>query len=207
MVVSSLSCLVFLQGTCTPFTTRPCWAHTSPFSQRLTRFAFQPSLMGDVPGDFFARNAALTSFRSIRKNNTFPHVSGRYLNDMGLVYADIALKNPRLPDIKPLEVKSLVDSGALMLCLPDHVATQLSLEKQEDREATTADGKTHLVPYVGPVEICFGDRHCYVGALVMGDEVLLGAVPMEDMDLIICPAHRNLVVNPDSPNFPSALVK
>ena len=29
MVVSSFSCLVFLQGTCTPFTSRPCWAHTS----------------------------------------------------------------------------------------------------------------------------------------------------------------------------------
>ena len=28
MVVSSFSCLVFLQGTCTPFTSRPCWAHT-----------------------------------------------------------------------------------------------------------------------------------------------------------------------------------
>ena len=28
MVVSSFSCLVFLQGTCTPFASRPCWAHT-----------------------------------------------------------------------------------------------------------------------------------------------------------------------------------
>jgi len=94
-----------------------------------------------------------------------------------------------------------------MLCLPDHIATQLNLETQEDREATTADGKTHLVPYAGPVEICFENRHCYVGALIRGDEVLLGAIPMEDMDLIISPAHRKLVVNPDSPNYPSVLVK
>ena len=35
----------------------------------------------------------------------------------------------------------------------------------------------------------------------MGDEVLLGAVPMEDMDLIVSPAHRKLVVNPESPEF------
>jgi len=41
----------------------------------------------------------------------------------------------------------------------------------------------------------------------MGDDVLLGAVPMEDMDLIISPAHRKLVINPEFPNFPHALVK
>jgi len=126
---------------------------------------------------------------------------------MGTIRADIALCNPRLPELEAVETSALVDSGSLMLCIPEHLATQLKLEKQEDREATTADGRTSLVPYVGPVEILFGKRHCYVGALVMGDEVLLGAVPMEDMDLIISPAHRKLVVNPASPNFPSALVK
>jgi hypothetical protein len=34
MVVSSFSCLVFLQGTCTPFTSCPCWAHTRCSIQR-----------------------------------------------------------------------------------------------------------------------------------------------------------------------------
>jgi clan AA aspartic protease len=126
---------------------------------------------------------------------------------MGLIYADLALKNPRDGALKALEVKALVDSGALMLCIPQHVASQLGLEAQELREATTADGTVHKVPYAGPVEVCFEDRHCYVGALVMGDDVLLGAVPMEDMDLIVSPAHRKLVANPESPNFPSALIK
>lgn len=53
----------------------------------------------------------------------------------------------------------------------------------------------------------FGKRFCYVGALVLGDEVLLGAVPMEDMDLIINPARRELTVDPASPNIPHARVK
>ena len=65
----------------------------------------------------------------------------------------------------------------------------------------------HKVPYAGPVEVVFEDRHCYVGALVMGDDVLLGAVPMDDINLIVAPSHRKLVVNPASPNFPSALIK
>jgi hypothetical protein len=37
--------------------------------------------------------------------------------------------------------------------------------------------------------------------MIMGDEVLLGAIPMEDMDVIIHPATRELIVNPESPNI------
>ncbi len=126
---------------------------------------------------------------------------------MAYVMAEIVLKNPRLPDLKPVSVKARVDTGALTLCIPQHVAVQLNLEAAEMREATTADGEAHTVQYVGPIEILFENRRCFVGALVLGDEVLLGAVPMEDMDLVLSPAHRKLVVNPESPNFPRALVK
>ena len=126
---------------------------------------------------------------------------------MGYVHADIQLTNPRSETLKPLSVKAMVDTGALMLCIPEHVATQLNLEENSQREVTTADGRTHMVPYVGPIEIKFENRSCFVGALVLGDDVLLGAIPMEDMDLIVLPAHRKLVVNPESPNFPHALVK
>jgi hypothetical protein len=41
----------------------------------------------------------------------------------------------------------------------------------------------------------------------LGDEVLLGAVPMEDMDVIVSPATRTVEVNPQSPNIPSSTVK
>ncbi len=126
---------------------------------------------------------------------------------MGYVHAQIILKNPRLTKLKPLKVTALVDTGALMLCIPKHVAVQLKLEKDNDREITLADGSKRLVPYVGPIEVKFEKRNCFVGALVLGDEVLLGAVPMEDMDLVISPLHRRLEVNPESPNIPHALVK
>ena len=63
------------------------------------------------------------------------------------------------------------------------------------------------MPYVGPVEVQFNNRRCYVGALVLGDEVLLGAVPMEDMDLVVSPSRQTVVVNPESPNIPSSVVK
>ena len=50
------------------------------------------------------------------------------------------------------------------------------------------------MPYVGPVEIRFKNRVCFVGALVMGDKVLMGSIAMEDMDLIVLPRARRLDV-------------
>ena len=126
---------------------------------------------------------------------------------MGLVYTKILLSNPRNKDLKPIDVKALADTGALHLCIPNHIAIQLELEEIYKREVTTADGKKHLSSYVGPVEIKFENRGCFTGALVIGDEVLLGSVPMEDMDLIISPAKQTVVVNPESPNIPSSVVK
>jgi hypothetical protein len=41
----------------------------------------------------------------------------------------------------------------------------------------------------------------------MGDEILLGAIPMEDMDLVLLPQQRLADVNPISPNFASAKAK
>ena len=64
-----------------------------------------------------------------------------------------------------------------------------------------------LVSYVGPVRVSFEKRSCFVGALVLGDEVLLGSVPMEDMDLVVIPSLQRLAVNPSFPNFPHAKVK
>jgi clan AA aspartic protease len=126
---------------------------------------------------------------------------------MGLVYADIELINPKEQTLKPMKINALVDTGAITLCIPEHIVLQLNLEALEQREVTTADGKKRLVPYVGPVQIRFENRNCFTGALVLGDSVLLGAVPLEDMDLVINPRLQTITVNPESPNIPAAVVK
>ena len=126
---------------------------------------------------------------------------------MGLVNAKVILKNPRQPELEPVEAEALADSGALHLCIPEHVRIQLRLEEIDRKEATLADGTRKLVPYVGPIEIRFKNRVGFAGALVMGDQVLLGAIPMEDMDLVIVPKTRTLDVNPDSPNVATTVVK
>lgn len=126
---------------------------------------------------------------------------------MGLVYTEIVLSNPREKILKSLEVTAMVDTDAMTLCIPEHMMVQLELEEIEKREVTTADGKSLVVPYVGPVQVKFANRTCFTGALVLGDSVLMGAVPMEDMDLIVHPSKREVTVNPKSPNIPSAVVK
>ena len=126
---------------------------------------------------------------------------------MGLVNGSLILKNPRSPDLDPVSVEALVDSDATHLCIPEHVQLQLRLEPIDSKEVTLADGSKRLVPYVGSIELHFKNRVGFAGALVMGDQVLLGAIPMEDMDLVIIPKTRTLDINPNSPNFASSIAK
>ncbi len=126
------------------------------------------------------------------------------------IYAEIVLSNPREAELAPINAKALVDTGSNFLILPEHIAIQMKLEPSPidpTREITLADGSHKTVPYVGPVSVRFGQRLCFVGALVMGDEPLLGLVPMADMDLVVYAQNRRLEVNRDSPNIPSAKAK
>ncbi len=125
---------------------------------------------------------------------------------MGFVTATFSVSNPRDPAIPAIAVDALADTGAMNLCLPARIVAQLKLEELEQREVTLADGGRHRVPYVGPVKVGFGQRGCFTGAFVLGERVLVGAIPLEDMDLVIDPARRRVTVNPASPEIPSAIV-
>jgi len=126
---------------------------------------------------------------------------------MGLAHANITIENPKRSDLKPIEVRALADTGSLFLCIPESVQVQLQLESTSQKTVTTADGKSSICPYVGPIRVRFENRECYVGGVVLGDEVLLGAVPMEDMDLVVSPPLRRVIVNPMNPNFAGGPVK
>ena len=80
---------------------------------------------------------------------------------MGLIYADIELANAKNGALKSIVVKALVDTGAMTLCIPEHIAIQLELQEIEKREVTRADERPHPVPYVGPVQIKFANRTCF----------------------------------------------
>jgi hypothetical protein len=92
---------------------------------------------------------------------------------MGLVNAAFILKNPRRPDLDPVEVEALADSGAVHLCIPEGLRDRLELEVSDHKEVTLADGSKKRVPYAGPIEVRFKNRVGFAGALVMGDQILV----------------------------------
>jgi clan AA aspartic protease len=124
---------------------------------------------------------------------------------MGLSYARLRLANARRPDLASIEIDALADAGAVHLCIPEAVAIQLQLDELEKRDVAIADGSHRLVPYMGPVIISFANRQCYGGAMVLGTQALLGAIPMEDMDLVVMPGTREVQVNPARPNIAGSL--
>jgi clan AA aspartic protease len=131
---------------------------------------------------------------------------------MGLVYADIELvsiddlvlhRRGYLPEekIKRTTVKAWVDSGAYMLAINEHLKAQLDLPVMDHQEAELADGSHQTFEVVGPVDVRFANRSTTVRALVLpgNAEVLLGSIPMEDMDVLIDPKQQRLIVNPENP--------
>ncbi len=131
---------------------------------------------------------------------------------MGLVHAEIKLTNSEdigvfhrgyieEKEIRSETVTSLVDSGAYMLCINENIKNQLGLRVIETIIAEFANGSMQKVDVVGPVEVYFENRSTSCRAAVMpgNTEVLLGAIPMEDMDVIILPKEQKLVVNPENP--------
>lgn len=131
---------------------------------------------------------------------------------MGLVYAEIDLVNGgdvylyrqgKLEEdkIKQVAVKALVDSGAYMLSINETVKTQLDLPFIEKQFGRLADETLIELDVVGPVEIRFENRSTTVRAIVLpGDaEILLGSIPLEDMDVLIDPKQQKLIVNPKHP--------
>lgn len=124
---------------------------------------------------------------------------------MGLVYQHIRLSNAARPELEELDANALVDSGAIDMCIPSLVAKQLRLDKVEERMITLADGRQEVVDYVGPLLVEVFGRRAFTGAMVTGNQVLLGAIPMESMDVLVDPRRQQLIPNPAHPNIPGAM--
>jgi clan AA aspartic protease len=139
---------------------------------------------------------------------------------MGITYADIELIGSddlallrfgyiQEDQIKRVKVRALVDSGASMLTIPESIKHQLNLARVDEQQAELADGSIIDVEVVGPVEVRFENRKAIVSALVVTGEVevLLGAIPMQAMDVLIDPKQERLIVNPKSPDTARMFLK
>jgi clan AA aspartic protease len=139
---------------------------------------------------------------------------------MGLVYADIELINGEdivlakhhvigEEEIKKMAINILVDTGALNLCINENMQAQLQLPFVEKRIGVTADGRRIETDMVGPVLLKFKNRTTSCLAMVLpGDnEALLGAIPLEDLDVLVHPQRLELIVNPDTPYIATMALK
>ena len=126
---------------------------------------------------------------------------------MGLGYANLKLRN--LFSGQGVEVRALVDTGATFMCVTEQIARQLGFDATEvtHQFVRLADGRQIKVPKVAPIEIAFDDRTYVTEAVVLGDEPLMGLLPMEAMDLLVDPRTQRLRVNPEHPDYPVASAK
>ncbi len=131
---------------------------------------------------------------------------------MGLITVDLELLNAgeifaaqmgyiKESEIKKISATVLVDSGAYMLAINEDARLQLNLPKVDEQVAEFTNGNLEKMDVVGPVEVRFENRSTTCRALVLPGNVqmLLGTIPREDMDVVIDPKKKKLIVNPQSP--------
>ena len=133
---------------------------------------------------------------------------------MGLVYADIELINVidvelarkhiiGEEEVKRIHLNMLADSGAFMMAINENIQAVLQLPFIEKRRVVLGNGAIAEFDTVGPIMVKFKNRTATCNAFVLdGDtEPLLGAIPMEEMDVLIHPQRQELVVNPEHPDY------
>lgn len=137
---------------------------------------------------------------------------------MGHVYAEIELINSEdlalarksiigEEEVRRLRVSMMADSGAYMMGINETIQSQLNLPFIEKRKVQLADSRVVEYDVVGPIDVRFANRKALCTAFVLpgNSEPLLGAIPMEEMDVLIHPQRQELLVNPEHPNY--AIVK
>ncbi len=138
---------------------------------------------------------------------------------MGEVKVELELENAlerelvRLGHIKPetvrsVKVQALVDSGAVMLALPQDLTEALGLS-EVGRVIVYADERREERPLAGIVTVRVGNRNTSLNCVVgpPNSEPLVGQVVLETLDLLVDCAQQRLVPRPESPFLPMLKLK
>ncbi|GHV87748.1 hypothetical protein AGMMS50267_01080 [Spirochaetia bacterium] len=122
---------------------------------------------------------------------------------MGITYTEITLQNTgdiekaedgliNKKEVRQVTLQAMVDTGAGTLVITEAVCNQLGLRIQGVRTATVAGGGKTFCKVTHPVTIYWQDRYTACPALVVPGEnnILLGAIPLEDLDLVVNPGKQ-----------------
>lgn len=125
---------------------------------------------------------------------------------MGETYTDITLKNAgdifmakrrliKAAAIRKITVEALADTGAITLVINERLRRKLGLRVRQLREVTFGNNTKEIAKLAGPVEVHWENRSTVCEAMVVSGNggVLLGAIPLEGMDLMVDPVGQRLV--------------
>jgi predicted aspartyl protease len=92
---------------------------------------------------------------------------------------------------------ALVDTGATMLSMPKNLIERLGLKPVRTRKAVTSAG-TVTVQMYGTVRLTVQDRECNTDVTELPDEcpVLIGQIPLEQLDFVVDVPGQKLIGNP-----------
>ena len=124
---------------------------------------------------------------------------------MGQVSVELTLKNAgdiakaassyiQEQEIRQIIVEAVVDTGAGTLIINEETRQKLGLSVKSEGYATLGDSSRVVCKRAEPVEIWWQNRSttCHPVVLQDSEEVLLGVIPLEDMDLIVDPVRQIL---------------
>lgn len=102
-------------------------------------------------------------------------------------------------EVKQIRVKMLVDTGSILLAINETIQEYLQLPVAYRQRFRLAHDQAEEIDVVGPVKVRFGNRISICNAILLpgNSEPLLGAIPMEEMDLLIDPFNQELIANPE----------
>ena len=125
---------------------------------------------------------------------------------MGIAHAEITLKNIRdenlarhgyikAEEIRTAAVTAIVDTGAMSLIITEELRKKLGLDVKGEKIARTANGERVTGKVTEAVEVKWKNREWTVQALVLpgAENILLGAIPLEGLDLMVNPVTQELV--------------
>ncbi|MCK4797666.1 MAG: aspartyl protease family protein [Spirochaetes bacterium] len=139
---------------------------------------------------------------------------------MGEIRVDINLENDRdiflcnqgkikKEEIRCVKINVLVDTGAVMILLPQDMVETLGLEKIDRVIVTLANEEKVEMDVAGTIALTIGNRKMKTDCLVGPPqcEPLIGQIVLERLDLTLDPLKRTIHPRPESPYLPSLKLK
>jgi len=110
-------------------------------------------------------------------------------------------------EVRRYEADALVDTVAVSPVIPANVVKMLGLLSRGQRVAEYADGRKDIVEITEPIIFNIIGRETEEGAMVLGDEVIIGQTILEVLDLQVDCRNQKLIPNPAHPDQPVVKIK